>query len=279
LGEQVQPLTLLTLLMTAAVLAERWQHQRGRPAGPSERAAPWSLLGVLMVMPYVLAVGTNTLFAYAMAQAAVFWTLALAVALVIGAARLSPDAQQERAVAGMGVVLAVLALVMGVSTAAAGLGPSSTSARVPVQVGDGHLWMSSNDATSLGAVADLRRRYSLDDSTPSIDLTGILPGYQLQLGTRPLGRPSYYGFFPGARQAALYGLSLASCQDRGRAWLLYAPDNPSDISPAHTRGVLNLGTDYEEVGAFHPSQGPPSWRKLTVQVLRPRDVVPSKIGC
>jgi hypothetical protein len=228
-------------------------------------------------MPYIAAVGTNTRFSYSLAQASIFWVLALAVMTFQVT---SPKLQEALVLMCMGITCGIVALVTIVAFRNGGEDDSEWEAGTSVTVAGGALKLNSDDATALATIADLRQTYRLDQSTPSIDVTGIgSPGYQLQLGTRPLGRATYYGFFSGGKDAARYGFSLESCADRAKAWVLYAENNPADLSGAHTAGVLDLSTDYELIATFAPTQGRPEWKALTVQVLRPHSHVFRKLGC
>lgn len=276
-GVQVQPVTLVIPLLALLLLARnRWSSRTsGDTVEPSR--VPWSLVVLLLAMPYISAVGTNTLFAYTMAQAAVFWTLAVGVVIV--STTPSMQAQADLMVVSMGVVFALVGLGSWVWFADGGSDDSDLAARTPVAVAGGVMRVTADDAVALDEISEVRSRYRLDPSTPSVDLTGISAGYQFQLGTHALGRPSYYGFFAGAEKAARVGLSLETCRDKAAAWLLYADDNPNDISGAHTLGTLDLANDYERVGSFSPSQGLPEWKSLTVQILRPRATVRDKLDC
>lgn len=124
----------------------------------------------------------------------------------------------------------------------------------------------------------IRTEYHLE-GVPSVDLTGAGSGYLLQLGTRPLGRASFFGFLPGAENGARFSLAQETCTDRASAWVLYAKDNPADVSAAFLSKSLDLDRDYEVVATFHPTQGPDVWRPLTLRLLRPRPSAVSALGC
>ncbi len=275
-GAQVQTVlfVLPALALTMWVLRGTWQslgllRAASRPVSV--------LVALLLALPYLAAVGTNTRFGYVMAQASVFWVLALAVV----AARTGPEwlDTNQSVLATSAFSLAAVSVVVAVGVADTGLDGADAIQTERSRVEGGSLLLKHADAFALDRLRAVRQEYDLTQGTPSIDLTGVEPGYQLALGTRPLGRGAYYGFFRGAVRAATLGLGLESCEDRAAAWLLYAPGNPADISRAHVGDVLDLTTDYEVVTTVTPGQGGQEARAMTVEVLRPTPRVRAKLGC
>lgn len=66
---------------------------------------------------------------------------------------------------------------------------------------------------------------------PLLDLTGDSPGYQFQLGLKPVGQDWILGGYPGSDATARYVIGLDACAMRG-AWVLTAPGTPRNIDPA-----------------------------------------------
>jgi hypothetical protein len=274
-GVLVLPLTevMLVVAIVAAVVYPATggltpRHPTsGSVAATSEEWEPWFLVGTLVVAPYLLALGTNTLAAFNMGQASVFWALASLTGLAL-------LTQQRREAARLLFPAAVVSLAVATTVQAVGITNggrenSTLTANRGVTVLGGSLAVNEDDAGVLGQLAAVRDEHGLR-GTPSIDLTGFASGYQLQLGTTPLGRASFFGVLEGAEDSAGYALDRESCEQKARAWLLYADDNPDDVSAALTVGTsLDLDRDYETVASFHPTQGPTSLRSVTVRVLRP----------
>jgi hypothetical protein len=230
----------------------------------------------LACLPYVEAVGSNSPFTGAMSQAALFWMLATLVGLRVATAPRgsgSVDSGDDEFPRNAVVVLLIAFAVTGVSMATiltnGGPGSSLLTASEPVQVAGGTLRLPPAEAAIARELNAVARSAGLKPSTPVVDLTGISPGYAFQLGGRPLGRESFMGVFPGAPDAAAYALAQHTCQDRAEAWVLWAADNPSDVSAKVDLDGRQVPDDYQEVGRFAPVQGPAPWRLLTVQVLRP----------
>jgi hypothetical protein len=263
----------LAIPMVAGAAA--WLARVDRGSSGSERDVRGVVLAlVFLAFPYVYALGSNTPFSLAMANASVFWVIGSGL-LLTGLDRVVVLDPVLATAASVAAILAVTSVVDGARD------ESLLAARVPARVAGTELLMPPTDAQVMAQLDRVRIDNGLDRSTPVVDLTGIGAGYALQLGGRPLGHAFFMGIFPGATDSARYGLSLETCQDRASSWLLYAANNPYDVSPAFTEGTLDLSTDYEVVERFNPTQGPADWRELTVRVLRPRSIaaVAEKLGC
>ena len=251
-------------------------HGRLRPTAITEDRRLVVVLALLGVAPFLASVGTNAPFTYTMSLASTFWVLAA----VIVARRCSDSASSARrlALVTSGVCLSVPMALLAALVTQVGLGPSGGPTR-PVTVAGGSLRLATADADVLDLLSTVGADAGVTERTPVVDLTGIGPGYRFQLGPHPAGRPFFFGIFPGAKKAASYSLSWESCDERALAWLIYADDNPWDVSAAFTRGAVNLNTDYERMATFSPTQGPSAWRSLQMQVLRPTPSVARKLGC
>ena len=278
LGQQIAPLALVLPLFGVWAVARLIVTNRADNHLPQAAAGHRTVIALALFvacLPYVEAVGSNSPFTGAMSQAALFWTLATVVALrVVTASR--PGGHVDRVedeFPRITVVLAVAFAVTGLSMATVltngGPGRSLLSASEAVPVAGGMLWLPPDEAVVAQDLGRVGHSAGLTPDTPVVDLTGISAGYAFQLGGRPLGRESFMGVFPGAPDAAAYALAQNSCRDLSNAWVLWAPDNPFDVSAKVLLGGRRIPADYETVGRFTPVQGPASWRVLTVQVLRP----------
>lgn len=267
----VMPLLALTLLCVGRL--GRARHLALASATRSNAA----FVAVLLVMPYIYALGSNSPFTLAMAHASVFWVVACG--FVVAKWHPFSNTGPHILAISLGVAVCLDAILLGTSFVDGPRSESLAASKVASRMAGSELLMPTDDARVLGELAQVRSRHGITRSTPVVDLTGLGPGYAFQLGGRPLGRAFFMGNFPGASDAARYALSLESCKDRASAWLLYAESNPLDVSEAFTEGKLDLAADYETITHFRPIQGPVTWRQLNVKVLRPLDVVGPKLGC
>lgn len=263
-GSGALSMALVLPLLAVLLAARRRWTVRGGP-----------ILVVLLVMPYVASLGSTAPLSHTMAQASTFWvTLVLAVVLTAAPVGSSSPLLAPTAMVCLAVPVTLLWVTVSGSSAVA----TSLDSGVRTSVGGDSLMLSAGDASVMSALSGVRDE-GVAPGTPVLDLTGVGAGYRYQLGAGSLGRASFFGEFPGAEQAAEYALSWETCADRARAVVLYAPDNPADVSRALTLGVLDLSRDYDRIAVFSPTQGPPEWRTLRVEVLRPRPSVAQKLGC
>jgi hypothetical protein len=265
IGELVIPWPVGAALLLALVF-------RRTPKGGVRRAP--ALVVVLLALPYVAAVGTNTNFTISMIQAAVFWALAVVAALSMAADRWS---RTGRLLLPAALLLVTTTLVTQVVWTADSLEGHEvhSAARVTKLLG-GHLMVSPETADLLDQLTALSDTYGLADR-PSVDLTGYGAGYQLVLGTRPLGRASFFGTFDGAERGAAAALARESCDDLRSAVVLYADHNPLSVASAASTVGLDLGSGYRTIFTFHPTHGTAPIREQTIRVLLP-DPAPANAG-
>jgi hypothetical protein len=258
----VLPATVVVLLVR-----ERFEAAARRPN------AELAWIGLLLVLPYVDAVGTNLPFGPAMGLASVFWVVAL---VVVTLGRTGPGADRGHLDWALALCVALVAVVTWVvhHNGADGGDLSRDLRSAPVE--GGRLLLRPQDAAIAvllrGAATDNR----IDERTPVVDLSGMGAGYALMTAGRPLGRAHMYGYLPHSVDAARVALAAETCPDRSSAWLLYSPGNTSDISPAFTGGVLDLARDYDVMVSFEFVRDGERW---PMQLLRPRSSVAVKLGC
>ncbi|WP_330476072.1 hypothetical protein [Terrabacter sp. C0L_2] len=270
-GDRMRSLALLIpLLGVAFVVIGSWRRTEGAARRDSRRAV--ALAAALSLMPYVYALGSSTPFSLVVSHAALFWVAAITV--------LAADPELRSAMQVLVLVSASITVVLvGSSFVDGARGESLLAATQQASVNGSALLVTPTDQGVLHRLESVRLEHGLNADVPVVDLTGIAPGYALQLGGRPLGGGFFMGIFDGAPEAAAYGLSWEDCSDLAEAWLLYAADNTADVSRGFTRGRVDLKRDYDRVATFHPTQGPAEWRTLDIQVLRPRDSVRAALGC
>lgn len=268
-GDQVRQLVLLWGLVPLLVLV----LLRGR-LGAHRRAR--SVVLLLLVGPWVATVGTNTGFAATMTQAGVLWALAVVACVPLATV---VTARVERLALPAAMLLVTTAAVAQLVWAADALeSRDQREGAVPTRVLGGRVGVEPETARLLGALREVSAREGFA-GRPAIDLTGYGPGYQLALGTRPLGRASFFGAFDGAERGAALALSRETCADRASALVLRSADNPLDVSAAVGSWGLDLDSDYVEVARFHPTHGEADLRAQTVRVLRPMPRVAAVLGC
>jgi hypothetical protein len=277
-GLQVYPATLVILLVGAWSIARSRRVAESRLEVDGHRQKQLlALLVLLAVLPYVLAVGSNSPFAEAMPKASVFWLLAGVVGTRYWL-RSSADADKAQRLTAVtaGMAICVTGLLTVAAVTDGGGDRSLLAADHPVRLQEGQLLLPREEAELAEHLNAVAASGGLAPTLPVVDLTGVSPGYALQLGGTRLGREFFMGIFPGAPDVAAYAVSKASCEARERAWVLWAPENPWDVSGKVDLNGRRIPEDYEALMAFSPVQGPQAWQSLRIQVLRPR---PGQLSC
>jgi hypothetical protein len=228
---------------------------------------------LLLVLPYVSAVGSNVSFSVGMPLASVFWALALVLVCIRRDVRGSHGSQLFLVLSLVTAVVGAMAWVVHRDGLNGGnLSPVLQAA--PVE--GGQLMLRPDDARAAWQLRSVANRFRISHETPVVDLTGVGAGYALMSGGRPIARAHMYGYLPNSVNAARSALATATCRERAAAWLIYAPNNWMDISPAFTGDVLSLSQDYETVAEFTSRQVRGTW---DMKLLRPLPSVGWKLGC
>lgn len=245
-------------------------------AAPRAPRPPVLLAGVLVLLPWTVAVGTNTGFSATMTQAAACWALAVTTGLALVRARWPRTDRLAVPVALTLVTTTVLTQVLWLGDSVEGRGVLGARSTTPVL--GGTLGLDRDTTTLVRGLSEASRREHLA-GRPSVDLTGFGAGYQLILGTRPLGRASFFGTFRGADRAAALTLGQEDRRDLCSAVVLVVEqDNPLGVVPAASAVGLDPARGYREVHRFHPSHGEPVVTALTVRVLVPEPAADGACG-
>lgn len=270
LGWQVFSVGLVVPVVVVIHLAHRVRDHRVTGCSvPGEVA----YVGLLLVLPWVSAVGSNVSFTVGMPLAAVFWVVALVVVTFPREGATADRAGFRRAM----TLAAAVTLTMTVAEQTDGLPGGDLLARLrPAQVAGGTLLLLPDDATAAELIHDGARRGGLGPDTPVVDLTGVGAGYAFLAGGRPIGRAHLYADLPDSLAAARASLDSASCAERARTWVVTAPSMGTGITPALTRGRVSFADDYEVMARFTSRQARGTWE---MQLLRPTASVPQRMGC
>ena len=249
--------------------------------GSNDRARhPANMRAFLVVMclfPWVYAVGSNVSLTFSMAQAAVFWAIAL-LTVAVGSGRAVRGRANWSALSVTGSLCACLVASVAWVTLHDGLSalpPARGAEAVPVL--GGSLVLDRDSAIIGRALRATAEREHIDQTTPVVDVTGMGAGYALILGGRPLGRAHLYGTWSGRVDSARFALSRVPCPDLATAYVIYTPSNPSDVSPALSVGApVNVLEDYTPVLEFTSHQYDRDWQ---MALLRPKPTLAAKLGC
>lgn len=204
-----------------------------------------------LVLPHLLALGSNVGYWWIGSLAALFWMLAVV-------AFLSPLAQQGRSVAIL-LPLTMLAQLLTASVINAEIikpyrqvkDLRAYTAVTPLP-GGGKLVLSQPFHDYLATARTQARAAGLEGGTPVVDLSNS-PTLLYVLETRALGRPWLIGGFPGSNVVAVEALGIENCADLAKAWVLIAPDGPRHLDETSVMDSFGARqADYVAVAMFEP---------------------------
>lgn len=245
-------------------LADR--QRGGRPLPAPVRA---NVL-LLLVMPYVSAVGTNLPFSVAVPLATVFWVVALVV-LTNARPTVTPSALRTLMPA---LVASVVAVALWVVHSNGPWGGELSRNVERASVAGGALLLNPQDAHIATLLRETAARNGVTSETPVLDLSGMGAGYAYFTGGRTLGRAHHYAYLPQSVTAAERAVATEACPLRAAAWLLYSPG--IGIADAWTRSGIDLDRDYTVVTQFSFTR---DGRAYQMRLLRPEDSVAHRLGC
>ncbi|WP_439406529.1 hypothetical protein ACNJX9_34590 [Bradyrhizobium sp. DASA03076] len=214
---------------------------------------------VFLVLPHLLALGSNLNYWIIGSYAALLWMLAVV-------AYLAPLAQEGRSVATL-LPLTVLAQLLTASVVNTGmlkpffqakdLRTYTATMHMP---GGGKLVISQLFHDYLATARVEARAAGLEIGAGVVDLTGHSPTLLYVLETQALGLPWLIGGYPDSSAIALEALRLEKCADLAKGWILIEPGGPrhldqtsimssfgaepADYVPAATFETPVLGGDY-----------------------------------
>lgn len=218
----------------------------------SRTQAPTSIVLALvfLVLPHVIALGSNVNYFTIGKQFALFWMLAVV-------SFLSPLAQQGRGLATL-LPLTVLAQLLTASVVNAGLlNPYGqvkdlrVHTAVTLLPGGGKLLLSQSFHDYFATARAQARAAGLEVRTPVVDLTGQSPTLPYMLETRVLGLPWLYGGYRGSNAVAVETLGLEDCADLAKAWVLIEPEGPYHLDQSNVMASFGAGqADYVVAATF-----------------------------
>ncbi len=197
----------------------------GREVLASEKTRKMLVVAaVLVICPYLFAVGTNTVVAQRAMWAMVFVAAAgVLAAQALLRPRLARHASLLVAAGALPVTAALLTASMEKpyrntvplrqQTTGIDVGPAP-STRVLV------------DSETARYLTELRQAL-LDggggDGTPVLDMTGASPGAIFGIGAKAIGLPWMIGGYPGSAALATRALTSVTCAEKAATWLLLSP--------------------------------------------------------
>ncbi len=237
----------LGVLTMTGILTSRLLSRDVAPEIGEDRRYIALLLGAFLA-PVAVGFGTNVGIWQAAVHAGLFWTLTIALLVVLATPRTLQLPWLHFTMAAT-ACLVIQATIFSVKRPYRIVGPLSEQTE----------WISSArservvkvdpaTATYFRSLLTGARSAGFQVGTPIIDLTGIGPTTQYLLGGEPVGLAWISGGYPGSRDLALHAISKVPSAKLQQSWILTAPAGqdslPTDI--LKTLG-LRFPDEYEEV--------------------------------
>jgi hypothetical protein len=253
----------------ATVTASMWGlAKRG---SRDHRWPPGTLLvfGVLALLPYGYALGTNRNLWLNMAYAGLFW---VGAALALLAA--PPAGLRHWKVALPGVV-SVTVLMSAVLTCAAinypyrQPGPLGWEVReISVPYTEGPLALNVIQADYVETARKASQLGGFKTGFSILDFTGRSPGLLYLLGAESLGQAWMIGGYPGSSALTKQVLGTLPCEELVDAWILTEPEGRRRISTEVTRSWgSDLEADFKEAARWGVPKDTGGQPKPAIQIL------------
>lgn len=212
-----------------------------------------ALAAIFLILPHLVALGSNGNYWKIGVHAAMFWTLS-AVIFLSPLAKLSSNH-------GTAVVLpfAVAAQLLTASLVNSGQEKPYRQVRdlrsytsETVAPGGGKLILSQSSHDYYASALIQSRVAGFVTGQPTVDLSGRSPTLLYMLDGRALGQPWLVGAYPGSNAMAIRTLRLESCADLAKAWLLTEPDGPRRLDQGAVLASFGAkAMDYLIVASFN----------------------------
>lgn len=209
-----------------------------------------AMIGMLIVLPYANAVGTNGNYWPTSGYAGIFWVCA---ALLLAGTRDAQVDGRQSVLAGLALSIAILILSTGLQFPYRQLQPVQDNVNA-IQIGGSRaeLLVSGQFAQYVNDLQALADKGGFVQGTPVIDLTGHYPGAVFALGGTAVGQAWMIGGYPGSDDLARASLARVTCDLLARSWLLVEEGGPRALSSNVT--ALE-GASYEGTAAIASPTG------------------------
>lgn len=242
---------------------------------------------VLVVLPYILAYGSNNNYWQLSSSASFFW-IAAALCLLVAS---GPWRGGWRMLLMAAVVqLGAIALLWTSHQVPYNQLVSLRHLNAPLTLpqAESKIYIRRDIQRYLKQVSYEAARMGFAPGTPMIDMTGHYGTVMYYLKGQAIGLPIMFGGYPGSADIAAYGLDRVSCRDLARSWLLVEHQGYRSLPESMLmRYGIEVNRDFLGSGHIRSIINPPNsnWPGMTHriylhQILKPiRDVNKAEQAC
>lgn len=228
----------------------------------------WAMAMLFLIMPHVLAFGTNRNYWQAGGAGAIFWLLS-GIMLLNSALKQPPGLIQVLPLALATQVVTAAVLESGFQEPYRQPQPlSDNRARIEIGTSASILVLSREFADYISQATTVAKSAGFSYATPVIDLTGQSPGILYSIGAKSIGQAWTIGGYPGSEQLARAALRLSPCEDISSAWVLFEPEGPRSL-PAQILSDVGAAfpSSYKMVGSWSTAPGAGGYDQVRRQEL------------
>lgn len=232
--------------------------------------------GMLWLLPYVFAFGTNNEYWYLAPHAGIFWVGSACILLEATQSEKPIPFQIAPAVLGSLTISSIVVLIGMMHPYRQTQSILLNDTPVAIRGGRAVLNLSPDFAAYFQELQSGASAAGFRVGDPMIDLTGHYPGALYALGAKAIGMPWLVGGYPGSDLVVRAALARVPCTTLAKAWLFAEPEGPMALSPTV---VGEFGQRYEAVLQITSLVGDITV-PLTQQLLKPvHDAVAFEQAC
>jgi hypothetical protein len=227
----------------------------------------WSLIILLIALPYVYAMGTGNNYWLIAGKVSFFWLL-MGITVVI------PTYFNFKRLQFLITIALISHLVTSLNIKERMEKPYRYNE--PLRLAKSEIYTTNKHALKISDefsryIEDARKitnQSGFKTNTPVIDLSGQSPGLLYLIGAKSIGRAWTIGGYKGSLQRAKAEYKLVNCNDLANSWVIYEKDGPRRIS---TNLLASVGAkfpdQYQFMGSWQTAKGAGGYKKARTQQL------------
>lgn len=228
----------------------------------------WAIALFLLVLPYVYAFGTSNNYWFEEYCACIFWLFA---GLIFISPVISTRAHKRilLPICLMVQLITITTLSVGMQNPYRGSQPLSQDRfLIAVRRPESMLILPKEYGEYISNAVKLANQAGFQPGTPMIDMTGQFPGTLYALGAKSIGQAWMIGGYPDSDRRAMATLSLVSCDELAKTWLLIEPHGPEKLSATILENYgINMVTDFKTAGTLITPSGAGGYNQRYMQLI------------
>lgn len=228
----------------------------------------WSYIFLLLIIPYIFALGTNNNYWLQSGIASIFW-------LFIGFILITSISLKLDKLQLIFMFIMISQLVTSIHIKERIENPYRyneslrlSNTKIELNSTNQELLLSTEFAKYVKDARGIAEQSGFQKGDPIIDLSGRSPGLLYLLGAKSIGTAWNMGGYKGSLDVAKAKFDLVDCSAIANSWILYEPNQPISISTNLLENYgLNFPSDYQLVGSWKVPKFIGGYKKNSIQSL------------